>query len=93
TRMARFVVRDTVFEKAAGRAESLADRLRSIAVGGIEISPAAACVLPRLSDRFRFDVIVTAQTSKELQTFLAKVRQTISASRELVVDIDPISML
>jgi primosomal protein N' (replication factor Y) len=93
TRMARFIVKDTEFEKASGRADSLSDRLQSIATDGIHISPAAACVLPRLADRFRFDVIVTARSSKELQTFLTNARKTVSANRELVVDVDPISML
>jgi primosomal protein N' len=91
--MARFIVKDTEFEKASGRADSLSDRLQSIATDGIHISPAAACVLPRLADRFRFDVIVTARSSKELQTFLTNARKTVSANRELVVDVDPISML
>ena len=93
TRMARFVVRDYQFENAAGRADSLSQRLHSIATDGIVVSPAAACVMPRISDQFRFDVIVTARTSKELQLFLKNARKTVTASRHLVVDIDPISML
>jgi len=93
SRMVRFIVRDRAFEQAAGRADSLEERLRSIAEDGIVISPAACCVLPRISDRFRFDVIVTAPTSKQLQSFLKRARNTVSASRDLVVDIDPISML
>ncbi len=93
TRMARFIIRDHVFERAAGRADSLADRLNCIATNGIVVSPAATCVLPRISDRFRFDVVVTAPTSKELHSFLKTVRKTVSQGRDLAVDIDPISML
>jgi len=93
TRMVRFIIRDQQFERAAGRAESLYDKLQAIATDGIVISPAATCVFPRISDRFRFDVIVTAPTSKELQSFLKNARNTVTASRDLVVDIDPISML
>lgn len=93
SRMVRFIVRDPNFENAAGRADSLAERLQSFAEDGITISPAATCVLPRIADRFRFDVIVTAPTSKQLQSFLARARKSVSASRNLVVDIDPISML
>ena len=93
TRMVRFIIRDHNFEQAAGRADSLADRLKSIATDSINVSPAATCVLPRISDRFRFDVIVTAQTSKELQLFLKVARKTVKQSRDLAIDIDPISML
>ena len=93
TRMARFIVRDQKFEHAAGRAESLAHQLQSVATEGIVISQAAACVLPRISDRFRFDVVVTAPTSKELQSFLQNARRTVKPSRDLAIDIDPISML
>jgi primosomal protein N' (replication factor Y) len=93
TRMVRFIIKDNNFEQAACRADSLADRLRSIADDGIIISPPATCVFPRISDRFRFDVIVTSPTSKQLQSFLTSARKTVSASRDLVVDVDPISML
>jgi len=93
TRMARFIVRDQQFEQAAGRADSLAHQLQSVATKGILISQAAACVLPRISDRFRFDVVVTAPTSKELQHFLKNARKTVKPSRDLAIDIDPISML
>ena len=93
TRMARFIIRDKNFEHAAGRADSLSSRLQAIATDGISVSPAAACVLPRIADRFRFDIIVTSLTSKELQHFLNIARKTVTANRDLAVDIDPISML
>jgi len=93
TRMVRFISRDQHFETAAGRAESLEDRLRELAEDGMYVSTAAPCVLPRIADRFRFDVIVTAPTSKQLQSFLEHARKSLSASRNLVVDIDTISML
>ena len=93
TRMARFIIRDRTFENAAGRADSLSDRLRSIASEGVTVSAASTCVLPRIADRFRFDVIVTAPTSQTLQAFLKLARKSVCASRDLAVDIDPISML
>ncbi|MBC8201735.1 MAG: primosomal protein N' [Planctomycetes bacterium] len=93
TRMVRFIVKDTPFDQAASRADSLVDRLRAIASTDISISPAAPCVLPRIADRFRFEVIGTAATSKALQEFLALARKTIKPSRDFVVDVDPISML
>ena len=93
TRMVRFIIRDPNFETAAGRADSLADRLRAHIEDGMHVSTPAPCVLPRIADRFRFDVIVTAPTSKQLQSFLQHLRKSVSASRELVIDIDPISML
>jgi primosomal protein N' (replication factor Y) len=93
TRMARFILKEHSFDLAAGRAKSLEDRLRSIGGEGIAISEAAPCVLPRLADRFRFDITVTASTSKALQEFLSVARKNITPSRELSIDVDPISML
>jgi primosomal protein N' len=91
--MARFIVRDQNFDNASGRAESLASRLRSEATQGVIVSPSAACVLPRIADKYRFDVTVIAPTSQELQKFLQNARKTVTAGRELAIDIDPISML
>ena len=93
TRMARFILKDHSFDLAAGRAKSLEDRLRSIGGEGIAISEAAPCVLPRLADRFRFDITVTAPTSKALQEFLSAVRKNVTPSRVITIDVDPISML
>jgi primosomal protein N' (replication factor Y) len=93
TRMARFILKEHSFDLAAGRAKSLEDRLRSIGGEGITISEAAPCVLPRLADRFRFDITVTASTSKVLQEFLGAVRKNVTPSRVITIDVDPISML
>ena len=80
-------------DHAAGRADSLSSRLKSIATDSVVVSEAAACVLPRIADRFRFDVTVISPTSKSIQAFLSKVRKTVKQDRNLAVDIDPISML
>ncbi|MDP7005477.1 MAG: primosomal protein N' [Phycisphaerales bacterium] len=93
TRMARFIIKDQKFDHAAGRADSLSSRLKSIATDSVVVSEAAACVLPRIADRFRFDVTVISPTSKSIQAFLSKVRKTVKQDRNLAVDIDPISML
>ena len=93
SRMVRFIIKDRSFEQAAGRADSLCERLRSIGGDGIAISPAAACVIPRIADRFRFDLTVTATTSQALQKFLVEARKTVKPGRDLAIDVDPISML
>jgi primosomal protein N' (replication factor Y) len=93
TRMARCIIRDTNFEQAAGKADALADRLGELSNGEVVVSTAAACVLPRIADRFRFDVTITASTASELQTFLIRARKYIKIGRDIVVDVDPISLL
>jgi primosomal protein N' (replication factor Y) len=93
TRMARCIIRDPNFERAAGRADALSHRLCSLANGKVVVSPAAACVLPRIADRYRFDVIVTAPTASALQSFLTQARKYIKVGRDVVVDVDPISLL
>ena len=64
-----------------------------ISTDDVFVSEAAACVIPRIADRFRFDVTVTTPTSKSLQSFLSKARKTVKQDRNLAIDIDPISML
>ena len=91
--MARCIIRDSNFEQAAGRADALADRLNDIAQGEVIVSSAAACVLPRIADRYRFDVTITANTASALQSFLIRARTYINIGRDLVVDVDPISLL
>jgi primosomal protein N' (replication factor Y) len=93
TRMVRFIIKDRSFENTLGRADSLANRLRTQQVDGVTISTATACVIPRIADRFRFEITATASTSKTLQAFLAMVRKSIKPSRDLTIDVDPISML
>jgi primosomal protein N' len=93
--MVRFVVRDDEFERTAGRADALYERLLSIASPSIQITPAAPCVLTRIADRFRFDVTASAATARELQQFLKDARQKkyIENNRDLAIDVDPVSML
>jgi len=95
SRMVRFVVRDDEFERTAGRADALYERLLSIASPSIQITPAAPCVLTRIADRFRFDVTASATTARELQQFLEDARQKkyIENNRDLAIDVDPVSML
>ena len=63
SRMARFVIRDREFTQAAGRADALVDRLRAISQTDVVVSSAAACVLPRIADHYRFDITLTAGTA------------------------------
>ena len=93
TRMARCVIRDSNFEQAVGRADALADRLSDLAQGEVVVSSAAACVLPRIADRYRFDITITASTASALQSFLIRARKYITIGRDLIVDVDPISLL
>jgi primosomal protein N' (replication factor Y) len=95
TRMVRFIVRDDTFELTAGRANALYERLLSIAPPSIQLTTAAPCVLTRVADRYRFDLTASATTARELQQFInyARSRQYITNNRDLVVDVDPVSML
>ncbi|MDP6541381.1 MAG: primosomal protein N', partial [Phycisphaerales bacterium] len=95
SRMVRFVVRDDNFETTAGRADSLFERLSSIAPPSIELTRPAPCPLTRIADRFRFDVTATAPTAEELQQFLslARSRRFVENNRDLVIDVDPVSMM
>ena len=93
SRMARFIIKDDSFERTAGRADSLRSRLLGIGIEGVTISPSAPCVLPRIADRFRFDITVTASTSQSLQAFLQEARKIVTVGRDIAIDVDPISML
>ena len=93
TRLARCIIRSRDHEQAAGRAEALAQRLRSMTSNDVIVSSAAACVIPRIANWYRYDVIVTAPTAKVLQEFLSRSRKYMRVGRELAVDIDPVSLL
>ena len=92
-RMARFIIKDNTFERTAGRADSLRARLQSIEAPGITFSPVAPCVLPRIADRFRFDLTVTSATSQTMQYFLQEARKMSKSARDIAIDVDPLSML
>ncbi|MAI67921.1 MAG: primosomal protein N' [Phycisphaerae bacterium] len=92
-RMARFIIKDNTFERTAGRADSLRARLQSIEAPGITFSPVAPCVLPRIADRFRFDLTVTSATSQTMQHFLQEARKMSKSGRDIAIDVDPLSML
>jgi primosomal protein N' len=93
--MVRFVIRDDTFETTAGRAESLFTRLASIAPREIQLTKPTPCVLVRIADRYRFDITASSPTARELQQFLsiARAKQYIVNNRDLVIDVDPISMV
>ena len=92
-RMARFIIKDNSFERTAVRADSLLARLQSIDAIGMTFSPVAPCVLPRIADRFRFDLTVTSATSQSMQNFLQEARKIIKSGRDVAIDVDPLSML
>ena len=95
TRMLRLVSRDGEAAAAQGRAESIASRLRRLAGAEVTVADAVPCVLPRIAERFRYEVVLTAATVGPLQTLLADARSAgiLKSGRDLVIDVDPVSML
>jgi primosomal protein N' (replication factor Y) len=95
TRMLRLVSRDGEAAVARGRAESIAARLRGIAGMEVTVAPPVPCVLPRIAERFRYEVVLSAATVGPLQALLAEARAAgiLRSGRDLVIDVDPVSML
>ncbi len=94
-RMTRLVVRDDDAATAAHRASVLADRLRSMAGAGVEISDPGPCALARIGGRHRYDLHVLAPQAASIGELLDQGRASgaIRPGRDLVVDVDPMSLL
>ncbi|USN99116.1 MAG: primosomal protein N' [Phycisphaeraceae bacterium] len=94
-RMARVVCRDRKAATAERDANDIAGRLRDASPRGVRIEGPMPCVLSRVADHFRFEVLVTAPNAPVLTTLLGGLRQAglLKADSRTAVDIDPVSLL
>lgn len=95
TRMARLVCRDEKYERAEQRALRLAVHLRGSADRGIIVQGPAPCVVARVADFHRVEVLVTAPAAGPMQRALASARVAglLLADTHTAVDVDPLSLL
>jgi len=96
--MANIVISDEDEQMTQQRCENLALALRSaIGVSGVDIAllGPVACPLSRLRNRYRWHVVLRAQTREELLGLLRATLENLGpAERQgLSVDIDPLTML
>ena len=95
TRMARLVCRDEKHERAEQRAQRLADHLRGFGDRGIVVQGPSPCVVARVADFHRVEVLVTAPAAGPMQRALASARVAglLLADTHTAVDVDPLSLL
>jgi len=94
-RMARIVTRDS--DEAAAKAHSLevADLAHASGAPGLRVEGPAPCVITRVQDRFRYEVVLTAPSPAGVQHALAAIRSAGLAKndRRTAVDVDPVTLL
>jgi primosomal protein N' (replication factor Y) (superfamily II helicase) len=97
-RMARIVCRDRDSQAAREAAEALSAALSDAAARlgeGVDVSPAAPCVIERVSEHWRFEVRIVARRAGIVQRVLADVRRQglLKSDATTAVDVDPVSMM
>ncbi len=95
-RMARIVVRHEDRERARRDGSALAASLEPIAAArSVTLRGPAACPLERLSDRWRFQIELLADSASPLQELLAEARQSrlLVPGESVAVDVDPVALL
>jgi primosomal protein N' (replication factor Y) (superfamily II helicase) len=94
-RAARIVVRDEDEAKAKAQVEEIAGFAASLSEAALRIEGPAPCVISRVQDRFRFELVLSAPTAGVVQRALAAIRSAGLAKndRQTAVDVDPLSML
>jgi len=99
TRMARIVIRDRDHLKAKQRADSLAEKCRSISRSmkeqKVTILGPAPCPLSRLSGHHRISIELIAPTTNPIQTLLTTIRNAGLAKSDstTAIDVDPVSLM
>ncbi|MBI4583592.1 MAG: primosomal protein N' [Planctomycetes bacterium] len=98
-RLAKVLVQDEKAERGQKAAAELAGRLRAAAAGDgggrVEVLGPALAPITRLEERHRFQILLKAPTAALLQRVLknAGVHAGGRMSREVIVDVDPQTML
>ncbi len=98
TRMARLVLRDEEFAKAAALARAAAEKLRALAgpeSSGLRVRGPAPCPIARIAGRHRQQVEILAPNAAALQALLTSARTAgvIRPGAVMAVDVDPVALL
>lgn len=98
-RLARLICADARPGRAQEAAQRLAEQLRERAGrihAGLRVEPAEPCVLPRLREMLRFQVLVRGPRGMAVQTLLqeaAGAKLLATGVQRFTVDVDPIDLL
>ncbi|MHC4976651.1 MAG: replication restart helicase PriA [Planctomycetota bacterium] len=96
-RLARIVTRDAVREKSRSRARELYELLTEVAksVEGVRVDDVNECVIARLREQYRFEVLVWGRSATGVQEVLGSVRAAgkLKSDREVAVDVDPVGLM
>lgn len=94
-RMARIVTRDEDEKVAKDHSLEIADHARASGAPGLRVEGPAPCVITRVQERFRYEVVLSAPSPAGVQHALAAIRSAGLAKndRRTAVDVDPVTML
>jgi len=94
-RLARVIIRHADRSQAELFAQRTYAALVALAVQGVEIRNPSPCPIARISDRWRMQIELLADTPARLQHMLATARSRaiLSLGEMMVVDVDPVALL
>ncbi|MFQ5807113.1 MAG: primosomal protein N' [Phycisphaerae bacterium] len=98
SRLVRIICADPTAGRARAEAAGLAERLRTLAGrihAGIRVDDAEVCVIPRLREMFRYQVLVRTPRDADLRPLLRAAAQEKVLSprvKRFTVDVDPLEM-
>ena len=96
--MVRVVLSDPLMSKAAAECQALAKRLdEAFGKQGIRATffPAQPAPIPRLRDRYRYDLLMTFDTAAGLMTAVDLFKSSDllkTRCKTMIVDVDPVSL-
>jgi primosomal protein N' (replication factor Y) len=99
SRLVRFICADARAGRARAEAAELAGRLRTLAGrvhAGIRVDDAEACVIPRLREMFRYQVLARVPRDADARRLLRAAEQEKALSpkvKRFTIDVDPLEML
>ncbi|MCH7721188.1 MAG: primosomal protein N' [Planctomycetes bacterium] len=100
SRLVRFLIADRRQDRARSECEALATRLSrrlsSLGRDPADVIGPAPCVLERMRGRYRFHVLLRAESGDALAQLLADLRthhDLTCRAQSMIIDVDPISMM
>jgi len=97
-RLTRLVIQHTKISRVKTVAAELARNLTRIAetVKGVAVIGPNPAVMPRLRNRYRYQILIKCANVSVMRDFLTKIRNDPTAKlmqKEVIIDVDPVDLL
>ncbi|NLE28879.1 MAG: primosomal protein N' [Phycisphaerae bacterium] len=98
SRMARLVISHVKISQTRQIAGDLAQELKRVSKGlqGVSVTEPAPAVMPRLRNRYRFQILIKSPNASIMKEFMTRARNDEKVKlfrREIMIDVDPVDLL